>query len=317
MEKKIREYLSDSSARRSEDVQDWLINNLSSDDMDPFFLSAAESLGIEEEKEGLDETLGLISGLTRQNNKVRGLLWLASVSSAVACLLAVFTLTHREEPQKWESEYVSYGRTKCVTLPDQTRIWLHNDSKLVYPDHFGKERVVFAEGELYAEVSADPKHPFIVDAQGTKVKVLGTRFNMSSYQEGQMVVLSLLSGKVEMEVPTSKNQLTFMLEPGDRIEVNRETGTFSKDRIDVNSFKLWKDERTFYFMDMPLKDIAVELQEAFDVRIIVKDDRCLSTRYLAMFINGESLDTILSALNCDGKMTIENKDNTYYIYMNN
>lgn len=314
MENKIREYLSNPSAQMSDDIKDWFIANLSSDKLDSFFISTLPLITIENEENGKREILDMIRKIDSHRRRSRRFAWLAAAASVIACVFAAYSLFHHESPQKWESEYASYGRTKCVTLPDQTRIWLHNDSKLVYPDHFGKERIVYADGEIYAEVSADSRHPFIIETNGTRVKVLGTRFNMSSYREGNNVMLTLLSGKVEMEIPTGTGLISFSLEPGDCIEVDKETGSFSKERIDVNSFKLWTDERTFYFMDVPLKDIVLELQEAFGVRIIVKDDSCLSTHYLAMFINGESLDTILDALNCDKKMTIKKKGETYYIY---
>lgn len=64
------------------------------------------------------------------------------------------------------------GMISAVTLPDNTRVWLNSNSKLVYPTRFsGKERRVRLCGEGYFEVTKDPKHKFVVEAKSTEVEV--------------------------------------------------------------------------------------------------------------------------------------------------
>lgn len=320
MRNKIIDYARDSRRTPDDEITRWLIANLESADNDGFFMDLVDEVPRLSSHEGMTHVRSLVSDLSDADARARR--WrlgaICSAVLAVACaILVLVTSLRTAAPQTWEAQYAAYGQTRLVTLPDDTRIWIHNDSKVVYPDHFGKVREIFADGELYAEVSADHDHPFIINTRSARVKVLGTRFNLSSYEENGKVMLTLLEGSVEMTVPVEEGgDLEFNLIPGDRLEVDRTSGSYTKGHVDVSGFALWKDSRKFYFLDRPLKEIVMELQESFGAKIIVKDDGIMSTRYLASFVNDESLDEILDALNCDGKMRIRKKDNTYYIYPN-
>lgn len=77
-------------------------------------------------------------------------------------------------------------------MSDGTKVWLNAVSSIRYPVAFPKdERVVYADGEIYLEVAKDASRPFyVVLNNGMKVKVLGTSFNVNTYQNVQ--VLSLI-----------------------------------------------------------------------------------------------------------------------------
>src|SRR5690606_36020397 len=71
-----------------------------------------------------------------------------------------------------------------TTLADGTKVWLNAGSSLTYPMHFaGNERRVTLEGEAYFDVSHDAERPFIVHVNDTEIRVLGTQFNVNSYNK--------------------------------------------------------------------------------------------------------------------------------------
>jgi len=80
---------------------------------------------------------------------------------------------------------IPYGKRFDILLSDGTTVFLNSGSSIKYPVKFikGMNRQVFLDGEAFFEVAKDEKHPFIVDAQELNVEVLGTKFNVSSYQE--------------------------------------------------------------------------------------------------------------------------------------
>ena len=87
------------------------------------------------------------------------------------------------------------------TLADGTRVWLNAQSSLRYPVAFtGKERVVYAEGEIYLEVAKDAEHPFFVVSNGMKVEVLGTSFNVNAYPDETFTEVTLVEGRVAAHV---------------------------------------------------------------------------------------------------------------------
>ncbi|MFR7879195.1 MAG: FecR family protein, partial [Butyricimonas paravirosa] len=89
-----------------------------------------------------------------------------------------------------------------MELADGTRVWLNAQSELRYPVQFiGNQRVVYLKGEGYFEVTSNEEKPFIVRTlSDVEVKVLGTRFNVSAYEDDADVTTTLAEGSVEVTV---------------------------------------------------------------------------------------------------------------------
>jgi len=95
---------------------------------------------------------------------------------------------------------IPFGKSSEVILPDGTKVCLNAGSRLVYPDNFaGKTREVLLAGEAYFEVSHDPNHPFVVQVSDLRIKVLGTKFNISAYPTDLVIETVLAEGKVTLE----------------------------------------------------------------------------------------------------------------------
>ncbi|WP_431292627.1 FecR family protein [Pedobacter sp. P26] len=91
------------------------------------------------------------------------------------------------------------GGQYCVNLPDGSKVWLNAESKITYPVAFsGNTRKIALQGEAYFEVVHNPNKPFIVDFDGSNVKVLGTHFNICAYGDGEIPRTTLLQGSVEV-----------------------------------------------------------------------------------------------------------------------
>lgn len=91
-----------------------------------------------------------------------------------------------------------------VVLPDGTHVWLNAASSLKYATSIAslKERRVELSGEAYFEVSklsyGGVRKPFIVKSNGQEVEVLGTHFNISSYNQEGGTATTLLEGSVKV-----------------------------------------------------------------------------------------------------------------------
>ncbi|MFZ0283312.1 MAG: FecR family protein, partial [Bacteroidales bacterium] len=82
------------------------------------------------------------------------------------------------------------------SLPDGTTGWLNSNSSLKYNGNFKIDRQVILSGEAYFDVFKDSKRPFMVNANEVNVKVLGTRFNMASYENESSVEVVLEEGSL-------------------------------------------------------------------------------------------------------------------------
>lgn len=94
------------------------------------------------------------------------------------------------------------GMRTHFNLPDGTVAYLNSGSVLSYPLHYDKkERRVTLTGEAYFKVTHNPEQPFIVSVANDRmrVKVLGTEFNLQSYNNESIVQTTLVSGAVHIE----------------------------------------------------------------------------------------------------------------------
>ena len=108
---------------------------------------------------------------------------------------------------------VPYGKRSKVMLPDGTQIWLNAGSTLIFPSTFDKKtREVKLRGEMYAEVAHDPDRPFLVKTDKLDLKVYGTDFNLSAYEDADPWVV-LVNGSVGIKAGGGKEM---RLQPRER-----------------------------------------------------------------------------------------------------
>lgn len=152
------------------------------------------------------------------------------------------------------------GGKYMLMLEDGTKIWLNSASSLRFPVEFiGNTRSVELTGEAYFEVAKNRQKPFLVKSRGTEVKVLGTHFNISSYENDPAVKATLLEGSVEV----SNNHKKVLLKPGNQAGISN-TGIKIIENADTEMEMAWKNG-FFQFKDARLKDIMRQLSRWYDV----------------------------------------------------
>ena len=73
------------------------------------------------------------------------------------------------------------GKSK-VLLPDGSEVWMHTETSLQYGSQMNKdERIVNVTGEAYFDVAHDADKPFIVQTEGMRIVVHGTKFNVDAF----------------------------------------------------------------------------------------------------------------------------------------
>lgn len=185
-----------------------------------------------------------------------------------------------------------FGMSSKVDLPDGSTVWLNSGSKLKYPVVFAAiERNVFLSGEAFFKVHSDKRHPFIVETEKLKVKATGTQFNVEAYSTDTITAVTLVEGKVDVEIGADINR---RLQPDQRIVFNSVSQSFSLLETDAQHWGLWKDG-VLAFRDEPLADVFKRIGRTFNVDIKVKDAIVARQLYRATF-ESESLNEILRLL---------------------
>jgi transmembrane sensor len=158
---------------------------------------------------------------------------------------------------------VPRGGQYQVILPDGSKVWLNAASSLKYPTVFnGDKRMVELTGEAYFEVAHNKAKPFSVHSKGQVVNVLGTHFNIDSY-DAEIVQTTLLQGSIQIN--QSASGLTKKLIPGQQASLTN-SGIHIKE-IDVENTIGWKNG-VFTFENTDLKVVIDQLERWYDVDFI-------------------------------------------------
>src|SRR5690606_19119262 len=182
-----------------------------------------------------------------------------------------------------------------VTLSDGTKVWVNAGSKLHYPLHFeGNQRVVELEGEAYFEVSTD-EIPFLVKSKNQTLKVLGTKFNISAYDERKEIITTLIEGKVALGGENIE-EAPLVLTPGQQSIFNGKR--FSKRKVDVEQFIAWKNGQ-FYFDGVSPQEAFSQLAKWYDIDIVY-EGTTPKFEFFGIIDRGKNLSGVLDILKKSG-----------------
>jgi transmembrane sensor len=163
----------------------------------------------------------------------------------------------------------SKGQMYAMTLSDGTRVWLNAGSSLRFPVVFGRtERTVILTGEGYFEVAKNEAAPFVVTAGDVNVQVLGTHFNVRSYDDAP-IQTTLLEGAIQVQQGSAVKNI----KPGQQAEtVNAaaDPAITVHNTVDVERIVAWKNGY-FHFNQSPVEEVMNELSKWYDVKVIYKD----------------------------------------------
>jgi len=233
----------------------------------------------------------------------------------VPLLIAVSLLyTKTAHTPEWEEVLVPAGQRSELRLADGTLLWLNSGTRVTYPPHFnGRQRKIFVDGEVYAEVMHDKRHPFVISAGDVEVEVLGTKFNMRAYNSDQLVEVALVEGSVRFDVNSDKCNDEVVMVRNDVAQYDRLTGALEMTSFQSENYKSRATGGGFYFFNESLDGITAQLARCFDQKIIITDPELAGVRFYAFFTNNESLLKILGTLNTDKSMSIRERNDVIYI----
>ena len=157
------------------------------------------------------------------------------------------------------------GRQFQLVLPDGSKVWLNAASSIRYPTVFtGNERKVEVTGEAYFEVVRNAASPFRVKVNDeTEVEVLGTHFNVNSYENEESINTTLLEGSVSVKSSSEK----LLLRPGQQAKVAGTEKIKLVEDVDVEKVMAWKNG-VFDFQDATLQEVMRQLERWYDIDVV-------------------------------------------------
>ena len=234
-----------------------------------------------------------VAAAPRQHIMIRILAVAATVLLILSVTLGVLLMKSQSVNNLVETPDIAmsapFGSMVQTSLPDGSTVWINANSTIKYPASFTSGlREVSLKGEAFFEVSADKRHPFVVNAAGTNVVATGTKFNVNAYREPSV---TLVEGRVDVCLQASKRMID--LTPGDHLCIKGDNFTLTHNS-DLRKWCGWRDGMLVFDND-PLADVFERLGQIHNIHFTIKDDTIGQSRCHATF-TGENIRDILHLL---------------------
>jgi ferric-dicitrate binding protein FerR (iron transport regulator) len=230
------------------------------------------------------------------------------------------------QKQEYTTLNVPYGAKTQLELADGSKVWVNSGSKLTYPTKLNeKEVTIFLEGEAYFDIAKSKGRKLNVKTTTINIQVLGTAFNVKSYEDEDVVETTLERGEIsitgnvgdkviEQAILLKPNQRATLIKGNQAIEVSstnknaievlrsnndKETkrthpALIIHKKVDVVDFTAWKNDK-LVFKSERFEDLAVRIERWYNVKLTLKDEELKNTLYTGVF-EKESIEQALQAL---------------------
>lgn len=318
----LRDYYHDRlDSPGADNVRAWLVEHENTPEADSMLASLLEETRVEDpglSQAAFERFCRRIGQPVPRRNRLAGLIRWSQRIAAILFVPLLVTLSivwfRPDAAPEWQEFAVPNGERRELTLSDGTVLWLNAGTRITYPSRFeGAQRRIFVDGELYADVASDADHPFVISAGEVDIRVLGTEFNLRAYRSDPLVEVSLVEGSVRFEVASERCHDRIVMRPDEVVQYDRQSGTLRRNTFRGENYTALACGGGFRFLNETLESISLQLSRTFDRRIVIADPELSEERFYAFFTNRESLDEILSTLNADGSMLVENRNNVIRI----
>ena len=196
-----------------------------------------------------------------------------------------------------------------LQLPDGTKVWLNSASKLIYPSSFSshKNRKVELSGEAYFEVAKDKDRPFLVKTIMQEVEVLGTHFNISSYEDEPSVKTTLLEGSVKVIGINGNDKI---LRPGQQLVLTKDNSVVENVNTEQLAIALKSDQFVFenddiqYIMRMISRWYNVDVEYVGEIP---------ENKFGGSISKFENISEVLKSLESTGKVQFRIHDHRIFV----
>lgn len=210
---------------------------------------------------------GFFSGITEAaralvENIARGLprpRMAAAVFASVLAVALIALLMPRGGEAGWERYSTTTGELRELRLGDGSVVTLGADSSVKIRMQKDRRLVELLRGRAFFDVSRDVDRPFLVVAGDTRVRVLGTRFDINRIPG--RVQVAVLEGEVSVALREFTDHkpdapAEWRLTSGQRIEAMGRDSMSPVFQVDLSELGAWREGRLVYRSASLLEVIA-------------------------------------------------------------
>lgn len=251
--------------------------------------------------------------------RLREIMRYAVVAAAAAAVTVLAIILFRPAPSVVQTAIdIRPGGSGAIVLPDGSKVTLKSASSLCYDAATfdgKKDRMVRLDGEAFFNVARADGREFIVETDHENIHVTGTSFNIQAFSEDQSNTLTLLDGKVSLELLGNSGERLHSVElhPGERCIFEKGTGEVSVEKITRGEAAQDWNSGAYYFRGESLHNIVSHLERYYNVRIETDPGLEKEGGYTGAISLGDGLDRILALLNYDNAFEVEIREDGSYL----
>jgi transmembrane sensor len=236
---------------------------------------------------------------------------IARVLQIAAIVIVVFGLAFLLLKQNQSiSSVTQVAQVQIINLPDGSVVTLNAKSKLTYTKDFGvKSRTVSLKGEAFFSVAKNKEMPFIIEAQGASIKVVGTQFNVKAYKGASEVKVTVIEGIVQLYESKQPEKLTLLNAGETGVYLINEHVIEKTAQINTNDIS-WKTN-AMQFDNTPLHEVVDVLINVYHVDIVVSD--VVKDCAVTVDFDRKDLASVLNVLKSTLDLKVTYKDDAIYL----
>lgn len=226
-----------------------------------------------------------------------------------------------EEPGKteqvvYETVTTGFGEKKTISLTDGSLITLAAGSKVTYRQDWLSKPVkrLELEGEAYFSIvpAKTKDHPkFVVETEDGDAAVWGTKFSVSTRDEGTQVVLEEGEVRVTVEGLSKEDENELTMVPGQLVNFQKANRDIAIRDVNTLVYTSWISDK-LVFDDTPVSHLVDRIERTYDVEVEVESQE-LMQRKLSGSVNFKDLDSLISAVSEVLKINITRSERTVFI----
>jgi len=228
----------------------------------------------------------------------------------------------------WKKTYTPGRQTSTIVLADGSKVTLNAESEIKYPTSFnGQTREVYLSGEAFFDITKDHQHPFIVHTKNISIKVLGTAFDVKSYNDEHSTETTLLRGKVEITL-NKRPAKHILLSPAEKFTLihaaQNSEEHLNGDIYSIKPMTYYKDDKNailetswmnnkLLFKNETFSLLSLRLSRWYGITFVFESAQLKDAKFTGEF-GKESLPEALKALQSITPFTYKIQGKSIYLY---
>jgi transmembrane sensor len=211
------------------------------------------------------------------------------------------------------------GERREVVLADGSVVQIDPESRLRVRFEEHARRVVLDSGRALFHVARNPNRPFLVEADATTVRAVGTAFGVERKEQGVIVTVSegkvAIEGKGTISAPASQRtpsgvevgEPRLFLTANEQVTVSSAGSAPQVRKVDSTRALAWAEGR-LNFENTPIREVIVQFNRYNSIQLHVADDE-LARRTISGVFNAANPESFIAFIQVTTSVHVERDSN--------